>query len=78
MKSLGNKMMQICTIWQKLEQDHNSEVTPRMVRIKKVIPVEDGSDYWEREKMQPLEKVQENDIGRNKVDPKEQGRVNVY
>ena len=49
-----------------------------MVRIKKVIPVEDGSDYWEREKMQPLEKVQENDIGRNKVDPKEQGRVNVY
>ena len=78
MKSLGNKMMQICTIWQKLEQDHNSKVTPRMVRIKKVIPVEDGSDYWEREKMQPLEKVQVNDIGRNKVDPKEQGRVNVY
>ena len=49
-----------------------------MVRIKKVIPVEDGSDYWEREKMQPLEKLQVNDIGRNKVDPKEQGRVNVY
>ena len=28
--------------------------------------MEDGSDYWEREKLQPLEKVQEGDIGQNK------------
>ena len=28
--------------------------------------MEDGSDYWEREKLQPLEKVQEDDIGQNK------------
>ena len=37
--------------------------------------MEDGSDYWEREKLQPLEKVQENDIIRNKVEPKEEKRV---
>ena len=28
--------------------------------------MEDGSDYWEREKLQPLEKTQEGDIGQNK------------
>ena len=40
------------------------------------IQVEDGSDYWEREKLQPLEKVQENDIiVQNKVEPKEETRV---
>ena len=34
--------------------------------------MEDGSDYWERETLQPLEKLQENDIVQNKVEPKEE------
>ena len=34
--------------------------------------MEDGSDYWERGKLQPLEKLQENDIVQNKVEPKEE------
>ena len=37
--------------------------------------MEDDSDYWEREKMQALEKVQENNIGRNKIDQKEEKTV---
>ena len=37
--------------------------------------MEDGSNYWEREKLQPLRKVKENDIMENKVDPKEEKRV---
>ena len=37
--------------------------------------MEDGSNYWEREKLQSLRKVQENDIMENKVDPKEEKRV---
>ena len=54
------------TIWQTAESDHKSNIIP-----KRIIQVEDGSDYWEMEKMQPLEKVQKNDIGQNKVAPKD-------
>lgn len=63
------------TTGQQVEPDHNSKEIPRRGRIKKVIPVENGSDNWEREKMQALEKVQENGIGRNKREPKELTRV---
>ena len=55
-----------------VELDHKHNITPNRGRIKKIIQVEDGSDYWEREKLQPLEKVQEDDIGQNKVEPKEE------
>ena len=44
--------------------------------MKKIIQLVDGWDYWEREILQPLEKVQENDIGQNKIEPKEEKRVN--
>ena len=64
------------TIAQPVELDHKHNITPNRGRIKKIIQVEDGSDYWEREKLQPLEKVQEDDIGQNKVEPKEEKRVN--
>ena len=37
-----------------------------------MIQVEDVSDYWEWEKLQPLEKVKENNIGWNNVEPKEE------
>ena len=50
------------TIGQTAELDHKPNITPKRGRTKKIIQVEDGSDYWEREKLQPLEKVQENDI----------------
>ena len=63
------------TIGQTVELDHKPNLIPKRGRIKKIIQVEDGSDYWEREKLQPLEKVQENDIVRNKVEPKEEERV---
>ena len=58
------------TIGQKAELDHKLNIIPKRGRTKKIIPVENGSDYWEREKLQPSEKVQENDIVQNKVEPK--------
>ena len=63
------------TIGQTAELDHNPNIIPKRGRIKKIIQVEDGSDYWERKKLQPLEKVQENDIVQNKVEPKEEKKV---
>ena len=61
-----------CTIGQTVELNHKPNIIPKRGKTKKIILVEDGSDYWEREKMQPLEKVQENGIVRNKVEPKEE------
>ena len=63
------------SIGQTVELDHKPNVIPKRGRTKKIIQVEDGSDYWEREKLQPLEKVQEKDIVQNKVEPKEEKRV---
>ena len=37
--------------------------------------MEDGSDYWEREILQPLEKVREGDVVQNKVESKEEKGV---
>ena len=64
-----------CTIGQTVELDHKPNIIPKRGKTKKIILVEDGSDYWEREKMQPLEKVQENGVARNKVEPKEERRL---
>ena len=63
-----------CTIGKTVELDHKPNIIPKKGKSKKIILVEDGSDYWERDKMQPLEKVQENGIVRNKVEPKEERR----
>ena len=63
------------TIRQTAELDRKPNIIPKRGRTKKIIQVEDGSDYREREKLHPLEKVQENDIVPNKVDPKEEKRV---
>ena len=63
------------TIGQTAELDHKPNIIPKRGRTKNIIQVEDGSDYWEREKLQPLEKVQENDIVQNKIEPKEETRV---
>ena len=63
------------TIGQTVELDHKPNVISKSGRIKKIIQVEDGSDYWEREKLQPLEKEQEKDIVSNKAEPKEEKRV---
>ena len=62
------------TIGQTAELDHKPSIIPKRGRTKKTLQVEDGSDYWEREKLQPLEKVQENNIVQNKVEPKEETR----
>ena len=58
------------SIGQTVELDHKPNVIPKTGRTKKIIQVEDGSDYWEREKLQPL--AQEKDIVQNKVEPKEE------
>ena len=63
------------TIGQTAELDHKPNIISKRGRTKKINQVQDGLDYWEREKLQPLEKVQENDIGRNKVEPKDEKRV---
>ena len=63
------------TTGQTAELDHKPNIIPKRGKTKKIIQVEDGSDYWEREKLQSLEKVQENDIVQNKVEPKEETRV---
>ena len=63
------------TIGQAVELDHKPNIIPKRGRSKKINQVEYSSDYWEREKLQPLGKVQENDIVRNKVEPKEEKRV---
>ena len=63
------------TTGQTADLDHKPNIIPKRGRTKKIIQVEDGSDYWEREKLQPLEKVQENDIVQNIVEPKEETRV---
>ena len=57
------------------ELDHKPNVIPKRGRTKNIIQVEDGSDYWEREKFQSLEKVQENNVLQNKVEPKEEKKV---
>ena len=62
-------------IGQTAELDNKPNIIPKTGRTKKIIHVEDDSDYWEREKLQPLEKVQENNIVQNKVEPKEEKRV---
>ena len=63
------------TIGQTAELDHKPNIIPKRGRTKNIIQVEDGSDYWEREELQPLEKVQENDIVQNKIEPKEETRI---
>ena len=63
------------TIEQTAELDHKPNIIPKRGRTKKIFHVEDNSDYWEREKLQLLEKVQENDIVRNKAEPKDVKRV---
>ena len=63
------------TIGQTVELDQKPNVIPKRGRTKKIIQVAAGLDYWEREKLQPLEKVQQKDIVRNKVEPKEDKRV---
>ena len=63
------------TIGQTAELDHKPNIIPKTGRTKKTMQVEDDSDYWEREKLQPLEKVQENDSVQNKIEPKEETRV---
>ena len=55
------------TIGQTAELDHKPNIIPKRGRTKEIIQVEDGLDYWERKKLQRLEKVQENDIVRNKI-----------
>ena len=63
------------TIGQTVELDHKPNVIPKTGRTKKIIQVEDGLDYWEREKLQPSEKVQQKDLVRNKVEPKEEKKL---
>ena len=63
------------TIRQTVEPDHKPNIIPKSGRTKKIIQVGDGLAYWKREKMKPLEKVQENEIGQNKAEPKERKRV---
>ena len=63
------------TIGQTVELDHKPNVISNRGRTKKIIQLDYRSDYWEREKCQPLEQVQEKDIVRNKVEPKEEKRV---
>ena len=63
------------TIGQTVEQDIKLYVIPKRGTTKKIIQVENGSDYWEREILQPLEKVQEGDVVQNKVEPKEEKGV---
>ena len=48
------------TTGQTVEPDHNPNIIPKRSRAKKIIQVEYCSDYWKREKMKPLEKVQPN------------------
>ena len=60
------------TIEQTVELDHKPNIIPKKGRTKKIIQEEDGSEYWERQKLQPLEIVQENGIGQNKVEVKEE------
>ena len=65
----------------KKELYHKPNIIPRRGRSKKIIQLEDGSDYWEWEKLQPLEKVQEKDIVWNKEGLKEEKKnkePNVY
>ena len=59
------------TIGKTVELDHKHNKG----RTKKIIQVEHGSDYQEREKLQPLEKVQENDLVQKEVEPREEKRV---
>ena len=61
------------SIGQTVELDHKPNVIPKSDRTKKIIQVEDGSDYWETEKLQPF--AQEKDIVQNKVEPKDEKRV---
>ena len=63
------------TIGQTVELDHKPNVISNRGKTKKIIQLDYRSDYWEREKCQPLEQVQEKDIVRNKVEPKEEKRV---
>ena len=63
------------TIGQAVKLDHKPNIIPKRGRSKKINQVEYSSDYWEREKLQPLAKVQENDIVRNKVELREEKRV---
>ena len=63
------------TIGQTVEQDNKLYVIPKRGTTKKTIQVEDGSDYWEREILQPLEKVREGDVVQNKVESKEEKGV---
>ena len=63
------------TIGQTVEQDIKLYVIPKRGTTKKIIQVENGSDYWEREILQPLEKAQEGDVVQNKVEPKEEKGV---
>ena len=63
------------TIGQTVEQDNKLYVIPKRGTNKKTIQVEDGSDYWEREILQPLEKVREGDVVQNKVESKEEKGV---
>ena len=43
------------TIGQTAKLDHKPNIIPKRGKTKKIIQVEDGSDYWEKEKFQPLE-----------------------
>ena len=43
------------TIGQTVKQDYKPNVISKRGRTNKILQVEDGSDYWEREKLQPLE-----------------------
>ena len=74
-KGSGQQEDEDFTIGKTLELDHKLNKISKRGRTKKIMQVEDGSDYWEREKMQPSEKVQENNVWQNKVEPKEEKRV---
>ena len=65
-EGFGQQENVIFAIGQTVELDHKPNIIPMRGRTKKIIQVENGSDYWKREKLQPLEKVQENDIGQKK------------
>ena len=50
------------TIGQTVELDHKPNIIPKRGWTNKVIQVKDGSDYWERTQLQPLEKLQQKGI----------------
>ena len=58
------------SIGQTVELDHKPNVMPMRGRTLKIIQVEDGSYYRQREKLQPLEKCKKTTLCEKKESPK--------